>query len=70
MSNIKSLLLVSGPYDLVTLLPHFDARGLHKPMLEAIMGGSDMFPAVSPSVLVRSKEYQVRGVVGRGRGQG
>ena len=65
MRHIKSLLLISGPYDLVKLIPHFDRRGLHLPMLEAIMGGRDVLPTVSPTMLVKTKEFQAPDLVRR-----
>ena len=65
MSNLRSVVLVSGPYDLVALMPHLDARGLHPPLLEAIMGGRDVLPTVSPTLLAQCKEYQVRRHSGR-----
>jgi hypothetical protein len=63
LSHVRSLLLISGPYDLVALVPHFDARGLHPPLLHAIMGGRDLLPAVSPTLMLCTKEYAVRGAV-------
>jgi len=58
LSQIKSVIGVSGPYDLVSLAPHFHRKGLHMPMLAAIMGGVSHLPELSPTHLVETPLYQ------------
>ena len=52
LSQIKTVFGVSGPYDLVGLTKHFHNKGLHMPMLAAIMGGREFLGVLSPTRLV------------------
>jgi len=62
VKHIRNVSLVAGPYDLVSMLPHFEERGLYRNVVAGIMGGLERLPQMSPAVLVREHQALFRAV--------
>ncbi|KAG0591142.1 hypothetical protein KC19_1G153200 [Ceratodon purpureus] len=57
-SQLKAYFALSGGYNLMSLMEHFNRRGLYKKMFLRIMEGEESLPLYSPECIARSPSFR------------